>query len=114
MSKRLLSNIDCHNQQFNHNISNSKLDGPEHVGDPSIVCFTHETVLSIADSDNIELTCLPTQSKQSESLDLYSNAKGLHFCNLNIRHILSKIDELRIIMADKKTALRYLVYAKHF
>ena len=101
MSKRLLSNIDCHNQQLNHNESNSKLDGPEHVGDPSNACSTNETVLSIADSNTIELTCLPTQSKQSESLDLYSKAKGLHFCNLNIRHILSKIDELRIIMADK-------------
>lgn len=101
MSKRLLSNTDCHNQQSNHNESNSIPDGPEHIGDPSNACSTHGTVLSTADSNTIELTCLPTQSKPSESLDLYSKAKGLHFCNLNIRHILSKIDELRIIMADK-------------
>lgn len=34
-------------------------------------------------------------------MDLSFKSKGLHFCNLNIRHILSKIDELRIIMANK-------------
>ena len=27
--------------------------------------------------------------------------KGLHFCNINIRHILPNIDELRIIMANR-------------
>ena len=71
------------------------------LGDPSDACSTRESALGTADSNTIELTCLPTQSKQCESLDLYSKAKWLHFCNLDIRHILSKIDELRIIMADK-------------
>ena len=100
-SKRLLSNTDCNNQQFNHNESNSEPDGPEHLGDPSNACTTHEIVLSTTDSNTIELTCLSKQSRQSESLDLHFKSKVLHFCKLNIRHILLKIDELRIIMADK-------------
>ena len=30
--------------------------------------------------------------------------QGLHFCNLNIQHILPKLDELRILMANDKCA----------
>ena len=37
----------------------------------------------------------------SDHLDLPFNSKGLHFCNINIRHILPNIDELRIIMANR-------------
>ena len=37
------------------------------------------------------------------SLGLPFNSKGLHFCNINIRHILPNIDELRIIMANSSS-----------
>ena len=33
----------------------------------------------------------------SDHLDLPFNSKGLHFCNINIRHILPNKDELRIV-----------------
>ena len=38
----------------------------------------------------------------SNSTELTFVSKGLHFCNLNIQHILPKIDELRIIMVFEK------------
>ena len=38
----------------------------------------------------------------SLSNDLIFKSKGLHFCNLNVHHIVPKIDELRISMAHDK------------
>ena len=32
--------------------------------------------------------------------EIIFRSKGLHFCNLNIRHIVPKIDDLRISMAQ--------------
>ena len=43
-------------------------------------------------------TCFSSSDTSSYSTELTLEPKGLHFCNLNIQHILSKIDELRIIM----------------
>ena len=34
----------------------------------------------------------------------FTSNKDLHFCNLNIQHILPKLDELRILMANDKCA----------
>ena len=34
--------------------------------------------------------------------DLNFSSKGLHFCNLNIGHLLPNIDELRTVMASDK------------
>ena len=33
------------------------------------------------------------------NLNLQFSSKGLHLCNLNIRHIVPKLDELRLTMA---------------
>ena len=35
------------------------------------------------------------------SIELIFESKGLHFCNLNIQHIVPNIDELRITMAHE-------------
>ena len=35
----------------------------------------------------------------NQSADIVFHSKGLHFCNLNIRHIVPKVDELRIMMS---------------
>ena len=35
-------------------------------------------------------------------IDLNFLSKGLHFCNLNVRHLMPQIDELRIVMATDK------------
>ena len=34
--------------------------------------------------------------------DFEFNSKGLHISNLNVRHLLPKLDELRIMLASKK------------
>ena len=43
---------------------------------------------------------MPSQSANNS--DFTFSSKGLHFCNLNIQHILPKADELRAIMANDK------------
>ena len=35
----------------------------------------------------------------NQPADIVFHSKGLHFCNLNIRHIVPKVDELRIMMS---------------
>ena len=35
-------------------------------------------------------------------IDLTFSSKGLHIANINVRHILPKLDELRILMEDEK------------
>ena len=35
-------------------------------------------------------------------IDLNFMSKGLHFCNLSVRHLMPQIDELRIVMATDK------------
>ena len=47
-------------------------------------------------------TCLSLS--HTDSSELIFTSKGLHFCNLNIQHILPKLDELRILMANNKCA----------
>ena len=47
-------------------------------------------------------TCFPSYDKSSNFSELTFTSKGLHFCNLNIQHILPKIDELRILMTYDK------------
>lgn len=42
------------------------------------------------------------QREPETCLGLTFLSKGLHLCNLNIRHILPKLDELRINMANEK------------
>ena len=37
----------------------------------------------------------------NNNLNMRYLSKGLHFCNLNIQHIIPKLDELRIVMATE-------------
>lgn len=34
--------------------------------------------------------------------ELTFSSKGLHFCNLNMQHILPKTEEIRVMMANNK------------
>lgn len=52
-------------------------------------------------SQTNEPTVLPEITYYNRISDLSFTSKGLHFCNLNIRHVVSKLDELRVIMANK-------------
>ena len=47
-------------------------------------------------------TCLSLSHTDYPELTFIS--KGLHFCNLNIQHLLPKLDELRILMTNDKCA----------
>ena len=51
-----------------------------------------------SDSHTLEPSCLPPQITKSNHFDLPFKSKESHFCNINICHILPKIDELRINM----------------
>ena len=53
-------------------------------------------------SDSIISPDVSSEIDPSLSNDLLFKSKGLHFCNLNIHHIVPKIDELRILMAHDK------------
>ena len=37
----------------------------------------------------------------SEFVDFKFSSKGIHICNLNIRHILPKIDDIRITLSSE-------------
>ena len=47
-------------------------------------------------------TCVYSPRQTANNSDLTFSSKGLHFCNLNIQHIIPKADELRAIMANDK------------
>ena len=53
-------------------------------------------------SDSIISPVMSSEIDPSLSNDLIFKSKGLHFCNLNVHHIVPKIDELRISMAHDK------------
>ena len=67
----------------------------------------------LAPTDNISVpvyTCTPEEESimllnetepDQEKCSVENISKGLHFCNLNIRHILPKLDELKILMASE-------------
>ena len=48
--------------------------------------------------------CWSLSHTDSSELPLIFTFKSLHFCNLNIQHILPKLDELRILIANDKCA----------
>ena len=48
-----------------------------------------------------ECTTLSLETDLDPKTELTFESKGLHFCNLNIQHIVSKMDELRITMAHE-------------
>ena len=43
--------------------------------------------------------CLNATSPHAKIRELQFSSKGLHLCNLNIQHILPKLNELRVVMA---------------
>ena len=51
---------------------------------------------------NYDCTC-PSEYSMSGSVDLQFSSKGLHLCNLNIRHLVPKLDELRLAMATERS-----------
>ena len=48
-----------------------------------------------------DTTFPPTKSAENR-INLHFSSKRLHFCNLNIKHLLPKLDELRIVMVSDK------------
>ena len=42
-----------------------------------------------------------SSSNNGKNFEFAFSSKGLHVTNLNVRHLLSKLDELRLILASK-------------
>ena len=96
--ERLSVNSDSDSfQSYSNNVRSGE---PEHTSDPSN-SYTHDH--NNCDLHTVDATCLPPQITNSNHLDLPFKSKGLHFCNINICHILPKIDELCIIMANNSS-----------
>ena len=53
-------------------------------------------------SNDTILTCIDT-SLTSTPIEFAFSSKGLHIANLNVRHIVPKIDEIRILMSNKQS-----------
>lgn len=65
--------------------------------------ISHSDVLNgNANISSSNPTCLSTQISFLNNAELTYSSKGLHICNINIQHVLPKIDELRLIMAREK------------
>lgn len=52
-------------------------------------------------SGSDDFVCLNYETSHTKKLHLNYTSKGMHFCNLNIQHIIPKLDELRIVMATE-------------
>ena len=52
------------------------------------------------DAITIDLVCL-NDILQHKTTNLNFRSKGLHLCNLNVQHILPKLDELRVLLAKR-------------
>ena len=66
---------------------------PVHPGDPSLAntsSLPNQNI--IPNFHTSDPTCLMPNTTSNTTLDLLSKSKGLHFCNLNVRHIVSKFD----------------------
>ena len=57
--------------------------------------FSHNSSFSGQDA-----TCMSQTS--SDFIEFDFSSKGLHICNLNVRHILPKIDDIRIVLSSKQ------------
>lgn len=65
--------------------------------------ISHSDILNgNANISSNNTTCLSTQNSFLSNAELTYSSKGLHICNINIQHVLPKIDELRLIMAREK------------
>ena len=65
-------------------------------------CLSDQTAMDSTDDRSFcEPTIASFESDSDQNIELVFRSKGLHFCNLNIRHIVLKIDEFRITMAHE-------------
>lgn len=74
---------------------------------PATECDIDTTCTCDADSSfSIRDNALPSLKDELSGIvnvtDFVFKSKGLHIANLNIRHLLPKLDELRILMATEK------------
>ena len=68
--------------------------------DSTVVSSTkNSSTVDLTDNSATRMTASESNLKGS---NLYFSSKGLHLCNLNIQHILPKLDELRTIMSTDK------------
>ena len=71
-----------------------------HDDDNIITCTPAQaTMESYIDHSCYECTILSQETDLAPGIELTFESKGFHFCNLNIQHIVPKIDELHITMA---------------
>ena len=73
---------------------------PEHPG-ISTTDNTSNMCHSNRNSSTNDPICLNAPLPHRNMLDLNFLSKGLHLYNLNIQHILPKLDELRIVLASR-------------
>ena len=88
----------------------------QHLSDACICsdnsgCPSDLSVYNDFESDVLNVSIISSSNSPSclsfshtDSSELTFTSKGLHLCNLNIQHILPKLDELRILMANDKCA----------
>ena len=71
--------------------------------DDNVITYTpvQTTIASYIDHSYHKCTILSQETDLAPSIELIFESKGHDFCNLNIQHIVSKIDELRITMAHE-------------
>ena len=53
-------------------------------------------------SDSDMFIFLKMKRRTQKKLHLKHLSKGTHFCNINIQHIISKLDELHVVMTMEK------------
>ena len=83
--------------------ANTYLEESWYSSDPSNHCDSHSNILNGSTNTlSNNPTYLSTPTPSSNGMGLTFTSKGLHFCNLNIQHILPKINELRFIVANDK------------
>ena len=67
----------------------------------STLCNQSTHANSVEELSFFDITGKLLESDLSQPSEFIFCSKGLHFCNLNIRHIVPKLDELRISMAHE-------------
>ena len=87
------SNNDANNCQFNDEVTVNKQSLNQ-----------SQTIYRLAPSPS---TLGPEQtnpqSKSASQLDIKFKRRGIHFCNLNIRHLKPKIDEMKLLLYSSKS-----------
>lgn len=73
---------------------------PELPGVP-VTAHAPKTNACTSSSVTIDPICSNDRLRRSENIDLSFVSKGLHLCNLNVQHILPKLDELRVLLANR-------------